>query len=190
MAHEVFLLSRWLGLSVLGSRQIAAAETLREQLQLVPLWLVLITMALAPAVSEELCFRGFLFGALRTKLADDRTVIVSALLFGLFHEIFIPGRFLASTCLGLVLGWVRLRTASVLPGMLLHAVHNCLLLSAGYYREELLASGWGLQDRTHLPATWLALAAVGIVLAIALLVASTRRSPLIATEKPRSGGVY
>jgi hypothetical protein len=59
--------------------------------------------------------------------------------------------------------------------MLMHAVHNGLLLSAGYYRDELLARGWGLEERTHLPTTWLALAAVGIVLAVALLVASTRK---------------
>jgi ABC-2 type transport system permease protein/sodium transport system permease protein len=160
---------------VLGSEQIALAEGMLAQLQRVPIWLVLASLALVPAIFEELCFRGFLFGALRTKLADDRTVIVSALLFGLFHEIFIPGRFLASAFLGLVLGWVRLRTRSVLPCMAMHAVHNGLLLSAGYYRDELLARGWGLEERTHLPTTWLALAAIGIALAVALLIASTRK---------------
>jgi membrane protease YdiL (CAAX protease family) len=181
-AHEVYLLSKWLGLSVLGSRQIVAAEAMLERLQLVPLWLVLVTLAFSPAIFEELCFRGFLFGALRTRLADDRTAIVSAILFGLFHEILFPGRFLASTFLGLVLGWVRLRTASVIPCMMVHAVHNSLLLTAGYYREELIASGWDLEERVHLPAMWLALAAIGIVLAVALLVASTRRSAIVESS--------
>jgi membrane protease YdiL (CAAX protease family) len=92
----------------------------------------------------------------------------------LFHEVFIPGRFLASTFLGLVLGWVRMRTASVVPCMILHTIHNGLLLSAAYYRDELAARGWGAEQQAHLPATWIAVAAIGIVLAGSTLVAATR----------------
>jgi ABC-2 type transport system permease protein/sodium transport system permease protein len=175
-AHEIYLLSNWLGLSILGSEQIAAAQSMIGQFQAVPLWLLLITLAVAPAVFEELCFRGFLFSSLRTRIADDWTVIASAFLFGLFHEILIPGRFLPSTFLGLVLGWVRLRTASVIPGMVLHALHNGLLLSIVYYRHELAARGWGVEEQQHLPAEWHAAAAFGIVLAIVVLMVSTRAS--------------
>jgi ABC-2 type transport system permease protein/sodium transport system permease protein len=174
IAHEIYLFSKLLGLSVLGKEQIAQAETMIQQMREAPLWLVLVSMGLVPAVFEELCFRGFLFGALRTKLADDRTVIASSLLFGLFHEVLIPGRLLVSTFLGGVLGWVRLRSGSVLPGMLLHAIHNSLLLSIAHYRDEIIARGWGLQDSEHLPVLWLAGAAIGVLVAGGLLIASTR----------------
>ena len=175
VAHEVYLLSKWLGLSVLGKEQFAEAETMLARLRSAPLWLILVSMGLVPAIFEELCFRGFLFGALRTKLADDRTVIASSLLFGLFHEVFMPGRLLVSTFLGGVLGWVRLRTGSILPGMLLHATHNCLLLTIARYPNEIAARVRSFEEQEHLPALWLAVAAIGIVLAGGLLVASTRR---------------
>jgi ABC-2 type transport system permease protein/sodium transport system permease protein len=176
MAHELFLFSKWLGLSVLGKEQIHQAELMIQQMGKAPLTLILISMGFIPAIFEELCFRGFLFSALRTKLADDRTVITSSLLFGLFHEILFPGRLLVSTFLGGVLGWVRLRSASAIPGMLLHATHNCLLLTMAHYRKELIALEWAADDRQHLPATWLAGATLGIVLAGALLVWSTRQA--------------
>ncbi len=152
------------------------------QFRTVPFWLIIVTMALAPAVLEEFCFRGFLFGALRTRLTAVWTVVVSALVFGIFHEILFPGRLLPSTFLGLVLGWVRLRTGSIRPGMVLHALHNALLLSIIYYRDELVARGWGIEEQKHLPITWHVIALIGIVVGTALLVATTRSTTMDPTR--------
>jgi sodium transport system permease protein len=181
-AHETYLLSEWLGLTTLSAKQIAAAQTVVEQLQTVPLWFILVTFAIIPAIAEELCFRGFIFSALRTRLSGAATIIASALLFGVFHEILYAGRLLSSTFLGLVLGWVRLRTRSVLPGMLLHALNNSLLLTVSYYREELQSRGWGIKEQWHLPITWHALAILGIALGTGLLITTTRRA---IDESPR-----
>jgi ABC-2 type transport system permease protein/sodium transport system permease protein len=122
-----------------------------------------------------------LFGSLQRSFprewgttADALTVVISALLFGVFHELLFPGRLLPSTFLGLVLGWVRLRTASVIPGMLLHALHNGLLLSIIYFRDVLAERGWGVEEQENLPITWHAVAALGILLAVGLLIATTR----------------
>jgi ABC-2 type transport system permease protein/sodium transport system permease protein len=180
-AHEIYLLSRLLGLTVLNTQQIATAQEMLGQFQSVPWWLLVTTLAVAPAVFEELCFRGFLFGSLQRSFprewgttADALTVVISALLFGVFHELLFPGRLLPSTFLGLVLGWVRLRTASVIPGMLLHALHNGLLLSIIYFRDVLAERGWGVEEQENLPITWHAVAALGILLAVGLLIATTR----------------
>jgi ABC-2 type transport system permease protein/sodium transport system permease protein len=176
VAHEIFLISEGLGLSSLGSKQIAAAEAMLTQFKTVPLSLILITMAVVPAVCEELCFRGFVFGALRTRMSGTSTIVFSAILFGVFHEVLFPGRLLASMFLGLVLGFVRFRSGSVLPGMLLHSIHNGLLLALSYYRDELVARGWGLEEETHLPMSWHAVAFVGIFLGLSVLVATTKRN--------------
>jgi sodium transport system permease protein len=174
-AHEITLLAERLGLLTLSSEKISLVEDLVKRFQAVPLWLILLTLALAPAVFEELCFRGFLFGALRTRLTGGWTVIATAILFGVFHEILFPGKLLPSTFLGLVLGWVRLRTGSVLPGILLHALHNATVFSILYYRDELLAHGWGVEEEQHLPMSWHAAAAMCIVVAIVLLRTTTNR---------------
>jgi sodium transport system permease protein len=175
-AHEIFLLSERFGLAALGSKQAEQVEAILEQLKTQPYWLIVTTLALVPAIFEEVCFRGFLFGALRTRLTGPMAVVASALLFGLFHEILspLPGRLLPSAFLGLVLGWVRLRSRSILPGMVLHALNNGLLLSVIYFRDELLARGWGIEQQQHLPITWDLLALVGIAVGAVLLVATTR----------------
>jgi sodium transport system permease protein len=174
LAHEVYLASMHFGLSKLAADQIERARSLLNDLQGLPLPLILVTLAIAPGVFEELCFRGFLFSSLRAKLSAWQTIVVTAVLFGLFHEVLGPGRMLPAACLGLVLGWVRQRTGSALPCMLLHVLHNGLLLSIGYWREPLMARGWGVEEQAHLPATWLAAAVVGIALAAGMLVAATR----------------
>lgn len=174
-AHEITLLTVRMGLFTLSPEILAKIEVVVKQFQALPLWQILVTFGLVPAVFEELCFRGFLFGSLRTRLTGGLTVVVTALLFGVFHEILFPGKLLPSTALGLVLGWVRLRSGSVLPGIALHALHNGLVLSILYYRDELLARGWGVQEEEHLPLTWHVAAVVGIIVAVGLLMATTRR---------------
>jgi ABC-2 type transport system permease protein/sodium transport system permease protein len=186
-AHETYLFSEWLGLTTLGSKQIAAAEMVLDQLRAVPLSLIVVTMAVVPAICEELCFRGFIFGALRTRLSAALTIVVSALLFGVFHEILYSGRLLPSMFLGLILGWVRLRTRSVLPGMLLHALNNSLLLTIAYYGNELQTRGWGVEEKKHLPITWHALAVIGIIIGVGLLISTTRAPSDTLNERPSSG---
>jgi ABC-2 type transport system permease protein/sodium transport system permease protein len=60
-----------------------------------------------------------------------------------------------------------------LPGILLHALHNGLLLSVAYYRDQLLAMGWGVEESRHLPLSWLGAAAAATLIGIGLLIAGT-----------------
>jgi ABC-2 type transport system permease protein/sodium transport system permease protein len=174
IAHELFLISEQLGLSHLGTDQLSAAQTMLNQLAEVSLWLILLTLALVPAVFEELSFRGFLFGPLRAVMPGWGAVVSAAVLFGVFHEALFPGRLLTSTFLGLLLGWVRLRTGSVMPCMVMHAVHNGLLLSIAHWRDELIAYGVDIEQQIHLPRSWLVLAALGIVAATGIMLVATR----------------
>src|SRR5260221_222984 len=90
----------------------------------------------SPAV-EEFFFRGFLFNAIYTATRARTAILATAALFGLFH-VFMSGiltieRFLPTALMGLVLGWLRWCSRSVFPGMLLHALHNGLLLSLALF---------------------------------------------------------
>jgi sodium transport system permease protein len=88
-------------------------------------------------VAEEVFFRGFLFSALRARAGAGVTIAVTSLLFGLFHFMSLIDKLVPSTLMGLLLGWVCWQTRSVLPGMLLHASYNALLMSRGYYEAVL-----------------------------------------------------
>ena len=78
-------------------------------------------------------------------------------------------RFLPSTFLGLILGWVCWRTGSVLPGMLLHACHNGLLLLLACYRDALAKLSWDMSEQSHLPASWLVASLIGAAVAGVML---------------------
>jgi ABC-2 type transport system permease protein/sodium transport system permease protein len=173
MAHEIYLLNEVIGLKALSVEQLDYARKLLAALPEVPLWLVLAALAVAPAVCEELLFRGYVLRALLAATSERNSIVLSAILFGVFHvlttDALAAGRLLPSTFLGLILGWVAWRTASAVPGMLLHACHNGLLLTLGYYRDELSARGWGVQEQAHMPAAWLAAATLGVIVGLSFV---------------------
>ena len=178
-AHEIFLLNRFLGLQTLGEGQIEAARELLAQLGDLSPVLILLTLAVTPAIFEEWFFRGYLLSAFRGSLPVFSSVLLSAVLFGMFHvvasSILATERFLPSAFLGMILGWVCLRTGSLLPGIVIHGCHNGLLLLIAHYRDELTARGWGIEEQTHMPPQWLAGAGVAVLFGVALVFFSKRR---------------
>ena len=149
-------------------------EMLKIQLDTVPLGWQLAALAVVPALCEEWFFRGYLISGLRTRLSPLQTVLASATLFGLFHvivrDMLFFERFLPSGFLGLMLGWLAVRTGSVWPGMLLHVLHNSFLLTIAAYQKELMALDIGLAPQKHLPWTWLAGSAVLVLIGGAVLI--------------------
>jgi len=178
-AHELFLFNELIGLGGIDPERIESVKSLLDAWRDLSPVVVLLTLAVTPAVCEEFYFRGYLMGALQKSARPAITIIVSALLFGAFHVIATSAlsteRFLPSTFMGLILGWLCYRTQSVLPGMLLHATHNGLLLMVAYYKDELQSRGWGVAEQTHLPATWLACAVGGVFAGVVLVLLSTRK---------------
>lgn len=178
VAHEALLLVSAMGLAPISEDKIEQTRKVLEVWQNVPPWIMLATLALTPAVIEELCFRGYLFAAFSRVMSPVRTIALTAFLFGMFHVLtggtLLLERFVPSTLLGVIIGWVAYRTGSVLPGILMHFVHNGLLEMAGHYKDQLV--GWGLdaEEQSHLPFTWLA-TATGIALLGAVLVWFARR---------------
>jgi len=91
-----------------------------------PAWAFLL-YAGAPAVFEELGFRGVLFGLLRRSLNAREAVLLSAVLFGIVH-LSVP-ILITHVPLGLYLGWLRERSGSIYPSMTAHFLHNSLIVA-------------------------------------------------------------
>lgn len=81
-----------------------------------------VSVVVGAAVTEELYFRGLLYGRLDARFARAAAVIGSAGAFGLAH--FQPDAFPTLFALGLILGLLRLRTGSIWPAVGLHAANN------------------------------------------------------------------
>lgn len=88
----------------------------------------LVLFALVPALCEELLHRGVIAPALARRLGFVPGLILSSLIFGLSH--FNLARLLPTTVLGMAAGFVRLRTGSLVPAMLVHFLYNACLLVA------------------------------------------------------------
>ena len=161
IAHEIVLFGQWLGLSSITPEVFESAERAIEELSKVSPLLILVSMAFVPAFFEELFFRGYLFHALRNVTTRRTTILASAALFGLFHVVnqgaLSPERFLPSAFMGLVLGWLCYQSHSILPGIILHACHNGLLMMMVSYKDQLADWGFGVEEGTHMPTTWLAI---------------------------------
>ncbi len=149
----VFWLSSWQ--PILNEQILRAASSLRNAR-----W-DYVAMVVSAAILEELFFRGFLFQSLRRSMSGPGVVATTAILFGLLH-VFVGGfaRMIPSTFLGFVLGFVRLKSDSVWPGVILHLLHNILLV-------------WLIQAESFhqdsVPPLWIAGSVIGTVLGIGML---------------------
>ena len=122
-------------------------------------------------------------------MSTSLAIIFSSCLFGLFHVIVLNSlffeRFVPTCFLGLILAWICVRTESILPGMLLHSLHNGLLLSLSSFTKELSTLGIGTESQEHLPTRWIVAASVCVAIALAILILSTRRRTMVpATAQP------
>lgn len=99
------------------------------------IWQLVLLMAVLPAICEELVFRGFILSGLRHLGKPWRAIVLSSLFFGVTHGIVQQS--LMATIFGLVLGFVAIRSQSILPCMVFHATHNALGILAGEWLPRL-----------------------------------------------------
>lgn len=92
----------------------------------VPVQVLLIVFA-AP-ISEEVCFRGMLFGGLRERLPRLAAALVSALVFGGLHVATGVSAVPPLIGFGFILSLLYEKTGSIIPGILLHMLNNSVAL--------------------------------------------------------------
>jgi sodium transport system permease protein len=117
------------------------ADQIVDLIQRGPTWATVLTLAVMPAVCEELLFRGWALSAFVGSRPTMRraaiAVVAQAAAFAAFH--LLPERMPQTFVMGLVLGGLVLATGSILPAIVAHAVHNAtpVLLVAAASPEEL-----------------------------------------------------
>ena len=91
-----------------------------------PLWSILLMVSVMPAVFEELAFRGVIQSTLERILNTRDAWLIQAALFSVSHlsPIIFPSHF----ALGLCFGYLRRRSRSIYPSMLMHALWNAFVL--------------------------------------------------------------
>lgn len=105
-------------------------EMVLNQFHQLPLALTLLLVAILPGVCEEFLFRGFLLHGMRKKFSDVNAIILVGLLFGAFH--IDPYRFLPVSLLGILFGYMVIKTGSILTSIVAHSTNNAIAVFLSY----------------------------------------------------------
>ncbi len=104
-------------------------------------------VAVVAPIVEELIFRGLILQGFRKNYSGFTAVVMSALLFALFH--LNPWQFPATFVLGLLLGWIVLRTNSIVLAILGHSINNFLVLLSITYWDKISAHAFYLLEKEN-----------------------------------------
>ena len=134
---------------------------------------LLITVALAPAICEELMFRGYIQRQVERNAGVVWSIVGVGLLFGLFHLRL--SQALPLSLLGMYMGYVTWSSGSILTASVVHLLHNGMqVLVAVRVREEGQAAIDAVEDAT---VAWsLALLSLLLLVGVCMLMKRRRES--------------
>ncbi len=168
-------------------------SALSEFMQGVPLWQVILLMAVTPAICEELAFRGFLLSGLKNLGSRPMAILISSLLFGIAHGMLQQS--INATLLGVLLGYLAVQTGSLLPCIGFHVTHNSLqLLAASLFTPQSLQQyPWSrvlLKESTQLPGavtySW-PVVLISLLSSMLILMWLARQRVVMMSERSGSG---
>ena len=91
-----------------------------------PYLFALLSIAVFPALTEELAFRGILFAQLERLTTRNASILVTGFLFAWTHFSFLSLVWLVPA--GLYFGWMRARYNTIWYGVLCHFAHNATVV--------------------------------------------------------------
>jgi len=93
-----------------------------------PLPVQILLIAVAAPLSEELLFRGYLFGGLREKLPRWPAALIAGAIFGALHALTGISAVPQLIAFGAILCLLYEKTGSIVPGVILHVINNSAAL--------------------------------------------------------------
>lgn len=88
------------------------------------LWAILLLMAVAPAIIEELAYRGFILSGLQGMRNRWQAILITSVMFGLAH--FAIQQAIITFVIGMILGVIAIETRSLIPCIIYHCTHNSI----------------------------------------------------------------
>jgi membrane protease YdiL (CAAX protease family) len=96
-----------------------------------PLIYMILSVALMPAVCEEIIFRGVIFNNIQKLGGDNQALWITTFLFAILHLNILSLLWLIP--FSFVAGWMRLRYNTLIFGILLHFLHNFIVCLVDYH---------------------------------------------------------
>ena len=141
-------------------------------------WLMLcgvFAIAVTAGLFEELVFRGGLIRSLTGRVSEKKMLVIVSVMFMLMHGsvLALPHTFI----LGLVMGWMALRSGSIWPSIIYHFTNNALAVFLSFVAEkylDTLGADNALvadQDFSLIPPSTIAIYLLVFVIGMGILVA-------------------
>lgn len=105
----------------------------------------LIKVVIIAPIVEELIFRGVIMNGFMRNYPKFLAIFFSALLFALFH--LNPWQLPATFVLGLLLGWLMVRTHNILLCIIGHAINNFVVLITINYWDTISQHAFALMEK-------------------------------------------
>ena len=99
-----------------------------------PAVLLVLVVAVMPAIGEELLFRGFIMGTLKNKYKPVIAIWVTTLIFAAYHMSLI--KMFTITIIGLGLTLAAYKSGSILASMLIHFLNNFFSVIVTLYPKQ------------------------------------------------------
>ena len=100
------------------------------------IWFGLLNIALVPAICEEVLFRGYILRAFEKSWGPIVAVLISGLIFGMFHIQL--GNIFPLATLGVVLALMTWLSGTLWPAVFAHFINNGAAVLVGSQYPELL----------------------------------------------------
>lgn len=126
-----------------------------------PFWLAILVNAILIPILEEVVFRGYLFSRLGKAMPAVVAAVISSVVFGLCHGGLVWAIWAAVT--GLIICVVRVKTGSIIPGIIFHIIMNTYGMVVSYFPVLEKLSNTGMYILTAVGGILLAVYIVGIL---------------------------
>ena len=103
------------------------------KIYIAPIFVMLYSVALLPALFEELAFRGVLYHYLASILDERLVVMVSGFIFAAMH--LNPIGLIWLIPFGIFLGFLRMKYNTIWYGVVFHFIFNCMACIMDLYRD-------------------------------------------------------
>jgi len=134
-----------------------------------PLIISLVYVGLIAALSEELFFRGLILDGFIRNYSKKKSIIISAILFGIIH--LNPWQFLTAFIIGLILAWICIETKSILLCIYMHFLNNAGAVIMYRLNDRIPIKGYNVHLPGEFQPIWFTLSgllflSIGILLMI------------------------
>ena len=127
-----------------------------------PFWLALLVNAILIPILEEVVFRGYLFNRLGKAMPAVVAAVISSVVFGLCHGGLVWAIWAGIT--GLIICVVRVKSGSIIPGMIFHIIMNTFGMIVSYFPVLEKLNNTGMYVLTAVGGILLAVYIVGILM--------------------------